>query len=260
MSPHPIYINTSWDTSSTFSFQDALSTYGGYSRSTNLSGTLFHSGCVIDLIPNCTAACQDVNHIFADPYTLQNCMVMASLQQSLIGDSDILLDGLTLPLANDFSIKVDDPNFQSLAKEVNQTTQDCLHQYLGTADFDRWGPWYTGGTQHPGPYDMSFPDICGNASAPLNADIGGIGVRQKTFLGRTACSYSAGLHLLLDAKRNRPFSFPGSENLRLFSISNWTAQIWSSSEISDGRISQGPMFLHARNRYCGSDRGENGNP
>ena len=242
MSPDPIYLHASSDFSPTFSFQDALLTYSGYSNSTDLSGTLFDSGCVIDLITNCTAACQDANHIFADPYTLQNCMVMASLQQSLIGDSHILVDGLDLAFANSdgilpFSINVYDSNFQSLAKQINQTTQDCLHQYLSTADFDRWSPWYVGRTQYPGPYDMSFPDICGNASALLNADIGGIGVRQSPFLGRLACSYSAGLHLLLDAKRNRPFSFPGSEDLRIFSISNWTAQIRSSSEISDGRIS-----------------------
>ena len=129
----PIPIFTSSDSSPLFSMQDALWIYSGdpdYTPSKTITGTLFRSGCVVDGILNCTAACQDVNQIFADPHTFQNCMVMASIQNLNVLYQNVTLDGSPTALAEDFSIHVDQPSFQSLANLVNQTIQDCLYQYL----------------------------------------------------------------------------------------------------------------------------------
>ena len=209
-----------------FSVQDALSTYSSF-NSTYLpsaehgSGTLFRSGCVVDGILNCTAACQDVNQIFADPHTLQNCMVMASIS---LYNSGVILDGNSTALAEDFSIYVDQPDFQSLASRVNQTIQDCLYQYLEkypssnpggmntwqpddieetwgveeTGGLDEkeygiwtWGPWYYDSPSNVTTTNayIGFPSVCNNILAPLNADVGGIGVRKATLFKKTMLTY-----------------------------------------------------------------------
>lgn len=165
---------------------------------------------------------------------------MASLSLFNLG---VALDGSSTALAEDFSIHVDQPNFQSLASRVNQTIQDCLYQYLekypssnldgtgtwgpdGTDDWglegtETWQPdgtptWGPDGTDTYGPdgiktwgpwyYDsilyhdlisqgnttyayIGFPSVCNNVLAPLNADVGGIGVRKATLFKETMLTY-----------------------------------------------------------------------
>ena len=189
----PIRISASSDSSPLFSIQDALSTYSGFNNTnaplelpSNGPGTLFRSGCVVDGVLNCTAACQDVNQIFAAPHTFQNCMVVASL--TVLG-STMYLDNSSIPITEEF-IPVNEPGFEGLASVVNQTIQDCLTQYLeqGPGSDEQWSPWYvvpelveTALTAFP-----SFPSVCNNlTSVPLNADVGGIGVRQYIVYDKT---------------------------------------------------------------------------
>ena len=187
----PIRISASSDSSPLFSIQDALSTYSGL-KNTNApldmpnegSGTLFRSGCVVDGIINCTAACQDVNQIFADPHTFQNCMVVASLP--VLG-SIVYLDNSSVLLTEVF-IPVDEPSFESLASGVNQTIQDCLTQYLekDPGSDKQWSPWYIEQEDIELTAFSSFPSFCNNlTSVPLNADVGGIGVREYVVLEKT---------------------------------------------------------------------------
>ena len=189
-----ISISASSDSNSSFSIQDALSTYSGWGNANVSSyyavqgpGTLFHSGCVVDGILNCTAACQDVNQIFADPHTFQNCMVVASL--TVLGSAvtfdnstaNVTLDASSTALVEDFSIHIDEPDFQSLASGVNQTIQDCLQQYPNKHpgyDGPFW-PWYV----IAGAEQVNFPTFtscCYDLMVPLNADVGGIGVQKAT--------------------------------------------------------------------------------
>ena len=162
--------------------QDALGTYAGLDG-TDLPlaeqgyGTLFRSGCVVDGIVNCTAACQDVNQIFADPYTLQNCMVMASIGILIAIEANVTLDGSATAFAEDFVIQIDQPNYGSLASSVNQTIQDCLYQYLDKyPGYDTDQMWAQYGSMVLNL--TQFPSVCDNVLAPLNADVGGIGVRK----------------------------------------------------------------------------------
>ena len=181
--PPQIHIVASSDSSPLFSLQDALTTYSGVNETayaTQAQGTLFRSGCLVDGIANCTAACQDVNQMFADPHTFQNCMVVASL---MFLSPNVTLDASSTALAEEFSIHTDQPGFESLAIGVNQTISDCLTQYLGNSSgfHDLWGAWYAPreGLSRFTPV-TSYPSVCDNlTSVPLNADVGGIGVQES---------------------------------------------------------------------------------
>ena len=181
--PPQIRIVASSDSSPLFSMQDALSFYSGYNTTNSLSanqgwGTFFRSGCLVDGVTNCTAACQDVNQIFADPHTFQNCMVVASL--SVLG-SIVYLDSSSTTLTEVFSIKIDEPGYSSLASGANQIIQDCLTQYLekDPGSYKQWRPWYVELEDIELTDISTFPSFCNNlTSVPLNADVGGIGVRE----------------------------------------------------------------------------------
>ena len=215
----PIRIFASSDSSPLFSVQDALSIFSGYDN-TNLPsentvqrpGTLFRSGCVVDGILNCTAACQDVNRVFADPHTFQNCMVVASL--TVLGPT-VTLDANSTALVEEFSIHIDEPDFQSLASGVNQTIQDCLQQYLGNSSesFPQVWPWYEVANGSESGNFPTFPGFCDNLKVPLNADVGGIGVKNPLSSTRTN-SIMPGLHLLLASRRHLSLSLSSAETLR----------------------------------------------
>ena len=200
-----------------FSMQDALLTYS-CSNSGNILpadhglGTLFfRSGCLVDGILNCTAACQDVNQIFADIHTFQNCMAIVSIQEiinrnislNIFADKSTASAGYnTAPAEHntaanedfmdpdedntapdeDFSLDFSEPSFQDLASGVNQTILRCLYQYWdmypGNDTVEMCGPQYTGHSQDYKPANfVQFPNVCNNVtSVPLNADVGGIGV------------------------------------------------------------------------------------
>ena len=175
-------------------------------------GTLFRNGCVVDGILNCTAACLDVNQIFADPHTFQNCMVVASL--TVLGPT-VTLDANSTDLVEEFSIHIDEPDFQSLASGVNQTIQDCLQQYLGNSSgyFPQVLPWYEVANGSESVNIPTFPGFCANLKVPLNADIGGIGVKKPLSSTRTNL-LMPGLHLLLASRRHLALSLSSAETLR----------------------------------------------
>lgn len=180
-----------------FSVQDALSTYVyGYSTltyngyedpSSALPGSLFSNGCT-----NCTAACQDPEQIFGNPFTLHNCMVMASLSPQIL---DIMtLSSMSLSTAQSLGIYPTASSFPALASNISQSIHDCVSQYCNLSS--HWGPgcskfhgldcqWYrspiVGYNDEPGGHDLCFSPaggLCDAHVAPLNADIGGIGVSQ----------------------------------------------------------------------------------
>ena len=183
----PISIVTSSDSSPLFSMQDALSSYSGHNTTDSPYGwgTLFSSGCLVDGIAYCTAACQDVNQVFADPHTFQNCMVVASL---IVLGSIVTLDASSTVVAQDFPIHIDQPEFYSLASGANQIIQNCLTQYLNdsSGSYVSWTPWYFELEDSEVTLVSSFPNICDNlTSVPLNADVGGIGVREYIVYEKT---------------------------------------------------------------------------
>ena len=171
-----------------FSFHDALLSYAGISNATGTpTGTLFAAGCQVNGRHDCAAACQGPALVFGNPYTLQNCMVLASLgpaQSNANGSLTLQTKTLTTDLvitATNFSINLTDPIFPSLADKVDKTISGCLQQYCDTGSLCDLSAcaWYSeDGVYHynaTGTY--CYADICVNTGVrSLNSDIGGIGV------------------------------------------------------------------------------------
>ena len=157
------------------------------------SGVLFSHGCLVNDTLNCTAACQNSSLIFANPYTMQNCMVLASLGPTMpYPDGSLIrrnrkLDSGSVTVLTDFSIHLGDPQFPSLASDVNKTISDCLQQYrdrnyvpysnvdYSCSIFDNIPSVHGDTYDHAN--DYCYPDICmWNGPSHLNPDIVGIGV------------------------------------------------------------------------------------
>ena len=162
---------------STFSVQNALQacnggTYGDGDSTDRRYLTLYDEGCNSD----CPTACQDPNQLFANPHTLHNCLVLVALAALGPGPSQTrqngsyVGDGATYDTAQEFSIDLADPDFLSLASHVSDIIQSCFQQYCDTSP-------YCPPSSISNCYN-SQGNICGSVVAPLNADIGGIGVSK----------------------------------------------------------------------------------
>ena len=134
------------------------------------------SGCYVDGILNCTAACQDVNQIFGDINTFRNCVAIVSMQEMINRNISFVFveNNLTISHPNPR------PTFQDLASGVNRTILQCLQQYQDKYPGNDAVEMCEPGNTKPANL-VQFPNICDNvASVPLNADVGGIGVGKAT--------------------------------------------------------------------------------
>ena len=163
----------------TFSVQNALQacnsgTDGDGDNIEDRYLTLYNEGCNAD----CHTACQDPNQLFANPYTFQNCLVLIALAALGPGpglpqtrqNGSYVGDQATYNTAREFAIDLIDPNFLSLASHVNDTIQSCFQQYCDSSPFCP-----------PSSISTCYEtqgNVCGSVVAPLNADIGGIGVSR----------------------------------------------------------------------------------
>ena len=192
-----ISLNQSSYNSPTYSFGDVLSDFGnGYDRSGSYEeyppAILFSAGCLVDNEKlNCTAACQDPSLIFTNPYTLQNCMVLASLGPTKLNANGSLtlfnqsLSPLSVEVANNFSVDLTDPDLPKLSSIVNATISNCLQQYCGISQgcdthvpmCSRLESLALRGLDYGGAGWYCYSDICqSNGINSYNPDIGGIGV------------------------------------------------------------------------------------
>ena len=197
-----VYLAQSNYSTPTFSFWDALNPctdpmnlYTGSAKPGDgftcvpNSAILYWTGCDVGNPPNCTAACQDPASIFASPYTLHNCIVLASLGPTKSnGNGSLTLQSQTLSEASvetaaKFSIHLEDPGFSRLADNVNQTISECLQQYCDLGN--TCDPLSQACYSYPasienyidGPSGYCYTDICSvNDTSNLNPDVGGIGV------------------------------------------------------------------------------------
>ncbi len=169
-----VELSISSSNSAAFGIQSA-----GYAFS--YGGTLYTRGCNENDVTrlNCSSACQDASQIFSNPYTLQNCMLLSALAPNGMTPGD-------KKAASDFSIDVMDPDFPSLARSVKQTIQGCLEEYCVNNCSGTFEPWQSsyayklnGFNNVTGPV---YAYICPSDVQGLNADIGGIGVRQRRSL------------------------------------------------------------------------------
>lgn len=177
------------DGSPLFSFQDAEFAYAGryieaqYSHSPYGRGLLFTAGRNY-AVPNtpldndCTRACQNNSQIFSDPYTMQNCMLMASLapiSSGFIGH----LDENSADQLEAFHIDVNDTNSQDLADNVYGNISSCLNQFCDSYAGCGYNacPWtYVRGVVESTHASCSSSICSASVPAPRNGDVGGIGV------------------------------------------------------------------------------------
>ena len=218
LTPVSFQLYQSSSASPTFNFLNALSLCG---VNTNFSGApelhapyliLYDNGC--DQM-DCTAACEDPNQIFGNPYTLANCMTLIAMGTILPpnGSTD-WVSPETLHIAEDFSVMLEDRGFRDLATTMNEAIGGCVSQYCAT----------TQGCLSYSPLsclDVLFSDeytifdICSNLVVPLNADIGGIGVRSYPPSPASDCftEIDLGIHIVLDAEWYSLVSIFNAEDL-----------------------------------------------
>ena len=174
--------------SAAFGIWSAGSSYG-------TSGTLYTRGCNENGVTslNCSSACQDPSQIFSNPYTLQNCMVLSALAPNGLTQGANFTE-TSVKIASTFAIDVMDHDFPSLARNVTRTIQACLKEYDDPQDYNEsqngdcnFFPWYY--RAYSGPvYPTNTTGVpeyginCSTQEFHLNADIGGIGVRQSETL------------------------------------------------------------------------------
>ncbi|KAF6233107.1 hypothetical protein HO173_008651 [Letharia columbiana] len=204
------------DGSPLFSFQDAESAYAGryieaqYSYSPYGRGLLFTAGCNY-AVPNtpldndCTKACRNNSQIFSDPYTVQNCMLMASLAPISSGSIGHL-DENSADQLEAFHIDVNDTDFQDLAENIYGSISSCLNQFCDSNAGCGYNacPWtYVRGVVES-THASCFSSICSTSvPAPLN--------RRRWYWG---------LHLILSAKRYRARIFRAAETTSHSLLSN----------------------------------------
>ena len=195
-----IELSSSSYSSNTFGIQSAATSFtDGFITTNDTRGILYTQGCNVIGSRDCATACQDPAQIFMSPYTLQNCMVLSVLAPSnwlQPNETTSPLSNWTQPLsteaigiATEFGIDTTSPDFPSLASNVSQTMHECFVEYYN-ANTQQDGynnaflPWYLTSTALfpinetkiiPAPiYTITCP-----FEAPLNQDIGGIGVSHR---------------------------------------------------------------------------------
>lgn len=181
---------------STFGLQDALFSERSYSWTamrgydniynasrdfTSNKTILFTDACQSDGGPNCTATCSKNALMFENMSNLHNCMYYPTIAALSANNS---LEPPALEIAQELSIPAN--NVDLLHNPTTRSIKDCLLDCC--ADNDKlpgcWkkydypssqGHWDFGSSS----YDLVWV-ICRSLPAPVNSDIGGIGVRIWT--------------------------------------------------------------------------------
>ena len=176
-------------TPSTFSFQDALNSFGSYSSGYYSTPFLFQDGCSQDDgSQNCTASCEDENKIFGSLDTLHNCMVYPTVADLYFRNN---LSDPTLPAH--YNIQKAKVN-STVYKNITSTIQTCLIDMCtatpGCTDYlnesnkgsNMWSSplnltstFYLYSDTYR-TYGSDYP-LCAYVPESFNPDIGGIGVR-----------------------------------------------------------------------------------
>lgn len=141
-----------------FGLQDALNSfYNGAKDSDSI--TLFSKACG-NQTQNCTAACLDPAQMFGNLETLHNCGVYQNVSELWAGGN---LHAESISVLKDLGFKKSSRN-SSLPSDINNAIHVCLLDICGD------NPDCPNRTKAP------YADICAEISAPVIADVAGIGV------------------------------------------------------------------------------------
>ena len=181
-------------TLNTYSLQDALSPNSWHSTQDTdgyVLPYLFKTGCWVDNVQNCTAACQEPASAFSTLDTLHNCMMYPVIADQYSKDN---LSTEITQLAQSLGIEKAQWPSSSVSRNITKTIGSCLEAYCSTLPYCNESlPQYN---QSFYSYEVSFLnqngsfyydptylevdpfDLCEFLPVSVNQDIGGIGVRQ----------------------------------------------------------------------------------
>ena len=180
----------------TYSLQDALSpnsldstqSFDGY-----VQPYLFETGCWVDGVQNCTAACQEPASAFSTLDTLHNCMMYPVIADQYSKDN---LSTEITQLAQSLGIEKAQWPSSSVSLKVTKTIGSCLDAYCGTLPYCTEAAYQYNQSYYGDDFDSSFLnqtgafyfdldhqevnpfDLCEYLPVSVNQDIGGIGVNQ----------------------------------------------------------------------------------
>ena len=188
--------------SNTYSLEDALSLLGSLTV-LNVVGDfgpyLFHTGCQVDGVQNCTVACQDPGSAFSTLDTLHNCMMYPIIADQY-SKSNLSME--IAQLADSLGIGKEQWPSSSISLNITKTIGNCLDAYCDTLndckdsvqvdqnltyDYD---PTYITFLNNTGPFyfdldpydDFSLGrrfDLCYYLNVSTSQEIGGIGVSHS---------------------------------------------------------------------------------
>ena len=188
-------------TSNTYSLQDAISP-NSYDSTQPFNGHsvpyLFDTGCQVDGVQNCTAACRNAGSAFRTLETLHNCMMYPIIADQLFKDN---LSIEIAQLAQTLGIEKEQWPSSPVSLNITTTIDSCLDAYCSTlpdcteAAYQYNLSYYhatnsnislnqtTGFYFDLDPYQEHHPratfDLCEYLPVSINQDIGGIGVRHS---------------------------------------------------------------------------------
>ena len=197
-----LYFTNSTTNDPTFSYQDAVPEFMINHMHVD-TWTWYWQGCIVGNARNCNAACQDPSLAFGSPFTLANCMLLSAFRNISVYEDGSLYLPLYLPYtgyaldssvphemnltirqipeySQAFAVSFAPKTANNVSRTVQKVIQDCFAEYCETSS--ACAQYTLPGTNCMRSFgtdqdSLCFPDICNFYSAPLNQDIGGIGVR-----------------------------------------------------------------------------------
>ena len=184
----------------TYSLQDALGVNSfdiGQDANGYTTSYLFDTGCQVDNVQNCTAACQDAGSAFSTLDTLHNCMMYPVIADQYSKGN---LSMEIAQLAYSLGIEKEQWPSSSISLNITKTIGSCLDAYCSTLTgcskaayqynqsnddyyyystfLNQTGPFYFDlDPDQYYDYRLDF-DLCAYFTVSANQDIAGIGVRK----------------------------------------------------------------------------------
>ena len=119
----------------TYSLQDALNPNNLDSTqffNGHITPYLFDTGCLVDGVKNCTAACQDPGSAFSNLTTLHNCMMYPVIADQYAKDN---LSTDIVQLADSLGIEKEQWPSSSVSLKITKTISMCLDAYCGNLPY-----------------------------------------------------------------------------------------------------------------------------
>lgn len=158
-------------TFNTYSLQDALSPnshHAAQSANGYIAPYLFDTGCQVDDVQNCTAACQDPRLAFDTLDTLHNCMMYPVIADQYFKGN---LSSEIAQLADSLGIGKEQWPSSSISSNITKTIGNCLDAYCNTLQYCNYSVHSENQTYYDLPYYSTFLNQTGPFYFDLDPDL-----------------------------------------------------------------------------------------